>query len=96
MSVSALTKEQIEKSLKELNGWSFDSNAIHKKLQFDDFKQAMSFLVLVGFEAESAAHHPEIKNVYNKVEISLSTHDAGNMVTLKDIELAKRIDKLAK
>jgi 4a-hydroxytetrahydrobiopterin dehydratase len=96
MSSSPLTKDEIIKAMHDLQGWQVAGDSIQKSLTFNDFKQAMSFMVSAGFEAEALAHHPEWKNVYNRVEITLSTHDAGNKVTQKDIDLAKRIDKLVK
>lgn len=91
-----LSSDQIDKELEKLNGWSFSNDKIHKELTFSDFREAMGFMVRAGFEAEEQAHHPEWKNVYNTVSISLSTHDAGDKVTKKDIELASAIDKIYK
>jgi 4a-hydroxytetrahydrobiopterin dehydratase len=90
LSISELTK-----LLDDLNGWSHQNDSIKKTFEFKNFKQAFAFMVKVAFEAEELAHHPDWSNVYKTVHISLSTHDAGNKVTLKDIELAKRIDELA-
>jgi 4a-hydroxytetrahydrobiopterin dehydratase len=91
--MKALTAEEIQSKLKELDGWSFSGDKIHKDFLFDNFKEALAFMVKVGFEAEAQAHHPEWFNVYNKVSISLSTHDAGGKVTEKDFKLAKAVDK---
>jgi 4a-hydroxytetrahydrobiopterin dehydratase len=91
-----IKRDEIDSELKQLSGWSFEDDKIHCELKFKDFKQALSFMVRVGFEAEAQEHHPEWFNVYNKVNISLSTHDAGNKVTSKDIKLAKAIDKIYK
>lgn len=96
MSVEPLNETQIKESINQLEGWEFENDSISKSFTFSDFRQAMSFLVSVGFEAEDQMHHPEIKNVYNRVELTLSTHDAGNKVTEKDIQLAQRIDNIAK
>ncbi|MCC5942674.1 MAG: 4a-hydroxytetrahydrobiopterin dehydratase [Balneolaceae bacterium] len=93
--MNALSSENIEKELANLTGWTFSDDKISKKYEFENFKDALSFMVRVGFEAEQQAHHPEWFNVYNKVEISLSTHDAGGKVTEKDIRLAKAIEKVA-
>ncbi len=93
--MKALSSEVIEKEIEELSGWSFGNDKISKKFEFDNFKDALSFMVRVGFEAEKQAHHPEWFNVYNRVEISLSTHDAGGKVTEKDILLAKAIEQIA-
>ncbi len=93
--MKALSSEVIEKEIEKLSGWSFGNDKISKKFEFDNFKDALSFMVRVGFEAEKQAHHPEWFNVYNRVEISLSTHDAGGKVTEKDILLAKAIEQIA-
>jgi 4a-hydroxytetrahydrobiopterin dehydratase len=79
-----------------LKGWAEVSgrDAIHKKFQFADFNQAWGFMTRVALAAEKADHHPEWSNVYNRVEIVLSTHDAGGL-SGKDIELAKFVDTIA-
>lgn len=92
---SSLTAADIEIALKELPGWSLDNNSIIKTYTFGSFREAMSFLMRVAFEAEDMNHHPEIFNVYNKVKISLSTHDAGDLVTEKDLKLAAKIEKFS-
>jgi 4a-hydroxytetrahydrobiopterin dehydratase len=89
-----LSKQQIEKELEQLDGWSFEDDTITKEFSFPDFKEAMSFMVRVGFEAEALVHHPDWSNVYNSVSIRLSTHDAGDKVTGKDIKLAKAIEDI--
>ncbi|MES2239649.1 MAG: 4a-hydroxytetrahydrobiopterin dehydratase [Bacteroidota bacterium] len=80
-------------SLSELNNWTFSNDGIEKKFVFKNFNQALAFIVQVGLLSESRNHHPELYNVYNKVNIRLSTHDA-NGVTDKDFDLAKAIEKL--
>ena len=84
------------KALAELQGWSLDSgrDAITKTFRFKDFNAAFAFMTRVALMAEKMDHHPEWSNVYNKVEIKLSTHSAGNVVTEKDRKLAKAIDGL--
>lgn len=89
-----LSKEKIEQELENLDGWSFEDDTITKDFSFPDFKEAMSFMVRVGFEAEALVHHPDWSNVYNSVSITLSTHDAGDKVTEKDIKLAKAIEEI--
>ena len=79
--------------LKDLKHWQFDDNAIVKNFKFKNFSESLGFIVQLGILAEIANHHPEIFNVYNKVQIKLSTHDAGG-VTDKDFDLAKSIDSL--
>lgn len=78
-----------------LPGWESSGDMISKTFSFGSFREAISFIVRVGFEAESMDHHPEINNVYSRVKISLSTHDAGNKVTEMDLELARRINQLS-
>lgn len=91
-----LTSEEIESKLKKLDNWEFEDDQIKKDFSFDNFKEALAFMVKVGFEAEDLGHHPNWSNVYNSVSIQLNTHDADNKVTGKDIKLAKAIDKTYK
>jgi 4a-hydroxytetrahydrobiopterin dehydratase len=74
--------------------WIEQNNTLYKKFTFNNFSEAFAFMTRVAIEAEKMNHHPLWKNVYNKVEIWLSTHDAGDVVTDKDRELAERIDGL--
>lgn len=76
--------------------WQEKDNQLKASFQFQDFKQAFAFMTEVAFHAEAQAHHPAWHNVYNKVEIALSTHDAGDIVTEKDHKLAKTIDEVYK
>ncbi|PRZ25187.1 4a-hydroxytetrahydrobiopterin dehydratase [Flavobacterium granuli] len=79
--------------LKDLVDWKFNNNGIEKKFVFKNFNQALGFIVQVGVLAEKHNHHPELFNVYNRVDIRLSTHDA-NGLTDRDFDLAKAIEKL--
>ena len=72
--------------------WKEENNCLYKKFQFSDFINAFSFMTRVAILAEKADHHPTWKNTWNTLEIWLSTHDAGNIVTSKDRDLAKVID----
>ncbi|MFO7848051.1 MAG: 4a-hydroxytetrahydrobiopterin dehydratase [Balneolaceae bacterium] len=94
--MNPLNEKQLNNELSSLDGWEFKENKIHRNFEFDDFKTALTFIVRVGFDAEGLGHHPELFNVYNSVSISLSTHDAGDKVTEKDINLAKAIDAIYK
>lgn len=86
--------EQTAKPLLEnLKNWHFNANGIEKKFLFKNFTQALGFIVKVGVLAEKMNHHPELFNVYNKVNIRLSTHDA-NGLTDKDFKLATEIEEL--
>ncbi|GAB4474236.1 MAG: 4a-hydroxytetrahydrobiopterin dehydratase [Thermoflexibacter sp.] len=74
--------------------WQEENNQLIKTFTFKDFIEAFGFMTKVAFIAEKMNHHPEWTNIYNRVQIRLSTHDAGNVVTDKDRTLAKEIDKL--
>ncbi|GIW58815.1 MAG: hypothetical protein KatS3mg086_100 [Candidatus Dojkabacteria bacterium] len=73
--------------------WQEKDNKLVKEFKFDDFKDAFAFLVQVAIVSEKINHHPEIYNVYNKVILTLTTHDQ-NRLTSKDFELAQAIDEL--
>lgn len=75
--------------------WKEENDQLIRKFEFRDFSEAFAFMTRVAIEAEKLNHHPYWINVYNKVEIRLSTHDAGNVVTAKDRKLAEKIDALA-
>ena len=75
--------------------WKEQDNTLYRKLTFKDFSEAFAFMTRVALAAEKMDHHPKWTNVYNTVEIWLSTHDAGDTVTDKDRKLAAKIDKIA-
>ncbi|MEQ8578251.1 MAG: 4a-hydroxytetrahydrobiopterin dehydratase [Balneola sp.] len=87
-----LSVQEINSALESLEGWGFDDDKLWKKFEFGNFKEALAFIVRVGVEAELQTHHPRIFNVYNTVTIGLQTHDAGDKVTQKDIDLATAIE----
>ncbi|MEM8878529.1 MAG: 4a-hydroxytetrahydrobiopterin dehydratase [Pseudomonadota bacterium] len=91
-----LTDDERESALAALNGWALvdGRDAISKRFGFPDFNAAFGFMGRVAMVAEKMDHHPEWSNVYNSVEITLSTHDAGGLTTL-DINLAHSIDHIA-
>ena len=74
--------------------WEESNNRLYKKFTFTDFSEAFAFMTRVALAAEKMDHHPEWKNVWNTVELWLSTHDAGDIVTEKDRKLAGKIDAL--
>ena len=74
--------------------WKEENNTLSKKFTFNNFSEAFGFMARVALVAEQMNHHPYWSNVYNVVEVSLCTHDAGNIVTEKDRALAKAIDNL--
>ncbi|WP_423819444.1 4a-hydroxytetrahydrobiopterin dehydratase [Salinimicrobium sp. TIG7-5_MAKvit] len=88
-----LDEKEIKSKLEELEGWEYKDDAIHTSFQFENFKEAFSVMVRIAFEAEAQQHHPQWTNVYNELEISLSTHDAGG-VTHKDFKLARSIEDI--
>lgn len=87
-----LNDDAITAALDQLPGWSFADDKMTKTFKLADFRAALAFIVRIGLEAEAFNHHPELLNVYSTVTISLSTHDAGNKVTQKDVDLAKTIE----
>lgn len=86
-----LSEKEINDNLESLEGWTYSDNAIHTSFEFENFKEAFTLMTRIAFEAEAQNHHPDWSNVYNELEISLSTHDAGG-VTEKDIKMAKTIE----
>lgn len=88
-----LTEEQIKENLQQFPEWKFIENGIEATLQFGDFKDCFAMMTRIAFECEAQNHHPNWYNVYNKLSIRLSTHDAGG-VTEKDFKLAKTIETL--
>ncbi len=92
---TALTESAIQDALANLPGWAFADDTIHKTYRFASFTKAIGFITEMAFACEKANHHPDLSNVYGKVTIRLNTHDAGNKVTQKDLDLALEIEKLA-
>ena len=89
--MSKLSEEDIEKKLLRFPDWEYHENAIHAEFEFDNFRDCFSAMSRIAFECEALNHHPEWRNVYNILTISLSTHDAGG-VTDKDFKLAAAIE----
>lgn len=94
MKTPPLSHAEIEHALTHLPGWVLEGDALVKTLKFGNFREALAFMLKAGFEADAMDHHPEWTNVYNKVVVRLTTHDAGGKVTAKDVELAKRMEAL--
>lgn len=93
--IEKLTKDQLKEYLNEFKEWELKENKLYRKLNFPDFQTAFAFMTHIALQAESQNHHPEWFNVYNRVEIWLTTHDADG-ISEKDIQLAKTIDQYAK
>lgn len=95
--IDRLTDPQIEDALDALSGWKHlkPKSALHKSFKLKDFKTAWSFMDKIAQIAENMDHHPEWSNIYNRVEITLTTHDAKG-ITKKDTDMAIKIEKTLK
>ena len=89
-----LSQIEIDEELKNLPGWSIVNEKLHKEFQFDSFNQAFGFMTRAAMEIEKMNHHPEWFNVYNKITVDLTTHDAEG-ITKNDVNLAKILNSLA-
>jgi 4a-hydroxytetrahydrobiopterin dehydratase len=88
-----LSQIDIDEQLKDLPGWSIVNEKLHKEFQFESFNQAFGFMTRAAMEIEKINHHPEWFNVYNRITIELTTHDAGG-ITKNDINLARILNSL--
>ncbi|MFM7743056.1 MAG: 4a-hydroxytetrahydrobiopterin dehydratase [Verrucomicrobiota bacterium] len=91
---AVLSSHRIQEALADLPGWTYAHAKLSRTYHFRDFAAALVFINQVGALAESHGHHPEIHNTWNKVALSLTTHDAGNQVTEKDVALARALSSL--
>lgn len=91
--MDTLGPDGIEAALAELDGWQLDGDRIRRELRFDSFRAAIDFIVRVADLAEEVDHHPELTNVYSRVTVELTSHDAGG-VTARDLDLARAIDEV--
>ena len=89
-----LSSDRISDELKNLPGWTVKEEKLHKDFEFNDFNQAFGFMTRAAMEIEKMNHHPEWFNVYNKITIDLTTHDAGG-ITENDVELARILNSLS-
>jgi 4a-hydroxytetrahydrobiopterin dehydratase len=89
-----LATTEIEGALRSLSGWKVESGKLRRNLVFPSFREAFAFMTGVALIAEKMNHHPEWSNVYNRVTIDLTTHDAGGITAL-DLELAGEADRMA-
>jgi|TARA_B110000467_G_scaffold103353_1_gene93756 4a-hydroxytetrahydrobiopterin dehydratase len=88
-----LSESEIDEEIKKISGWSVKDDKLHKEFQFDNFNQAFGFMTRAAMEIEKMNHHPEWFNVYNRITVDLTTHEAGG-VTNNDINLAKILNSL--
>ena len=93
MKRTPLSPDEIDRALAGLPGWSLAGGKLHRELRFPDFVRAFSFMSAVALVAEKRDHHPEWSNVYNRVTIVLTTHDAQGLSS-RDIDLARAIDEI--
>jgi 4a-hydroxytetrahydrobiopterin dehydratase len=89
-----LTPAEITAALPSLAGWSHKDNTLQREFRFADFVAAFGFMAKAALVAERMNHHPDWRNVWNRVNVSLSTHDAGG-ITARDLELARAMSQLA-
>lgn len=94
MPPTLLSTDAINAALGELSGWSVEQGKLHRQFQFNSFVEAFGFMSSVALVAESMGHHPEWFNVYNRVTVDLTTHDAGG-ISDKDVALARKMNELA-
>lgn len=89
--MDTLDPDSIRAALADLDGWTFEDDRIVRELRFDGFRDAIAFINRVADLADEANHHPELTNVYSRVRVELTSHDAGG-VTNRDLALARAID----
>ena len=89
-----LSPEEISEQLKNLPGWQIKNEKLHKDFEFKSFNEAFGFMTRAAMEIEKMNHHPEWFNVYNKISVDLTTHDAGG-ITQNDVKLAGILNSLA-
>ena len=90
-----LTDAQISAGLAQLPGWKLQDGKLHREYKFADFPHAVGFMAIAAPSIEKKNHHPEWANVYNRVTVDLTTHDAGG-ITQKDLDLAALLEGIAK
>ena len=88
-----LSELEIEEELKQLSEWRIKNDKLHKEFKFDNFNQAFGFMTRAAMEIEKMNHHPEWFNVYNRITVELTTHDAGG-ITKNDVNLARILNTL--
>jgi 4a-hydroxytetrahydrobiopterin dehydratase len=94
MTVTKATEAEIQNVIAELESWTIKDDKLHREYRFHNFVQAFGFMSQVALLAERAAHHPEWFNVYNRVVVDLTTHEAQG-ITQKDFDLAREMEEIA-
>lgn len=92
--MAALTQAQLDEALAALPEWELRDDALVREFTFANFREAIGFITRMAFEAEQRNHHPELSNVWNRVTLRFTTHDDGNVVTRKDVDMARACDEL--
>jgi 4a-hydroxytetrahydrobiopterin dehydratase len=94
MTVARATEAEIQETIADLGSWTVVEGKLHREYRFRNFVQAFGFMAQVALLAERADHHPEWFNVYNRVMVDLTTHEAG-AITQKDLDLAREMEEIA-
>ena len=94
MKLAKLNEGEIQTALAQLPGWSVADGKLHRDYRFPDFVHAFGFMATAAIAIEAMNHHPEWFNVYNRVRVDLTTHDAGG-ITRRDVDLAVKLEALA-
>jgi 4a-hydroxytetrahydrobiopterin dehydratase len=94
MAAQTLSGDELSSVLQQLKNWSVEAGKLHREYRFPDFAHAFGFMATAAVLIEKRNHHPEWLNVYNRVTVDLTTHDAGG-ITQKDVELARLLDSIA-
>lgn len=94
MAAEPLSEAAVEAALKELNGWAVEGDALVKTFSLPSYAAGLMFATMIGAMAEGHNHHPELTIGYKKVRVAFTTHDAGNKISQKDVEIARAIDAL--
>jgi len=94
MAIEKLADTEVQQRLETLKGWSLKDDKLYREFRFSDFVEAFGFMSRAALHAEKMNHHPEWFNVYNRVEVWLTTHDAGG-ISAGDFELAAKLDGLS-
>ena len=95
MTIPKATDTEIQEVIAELDSWSVESGKLHREYKFRNFVEAFGFMAQAALLAERANHHPEWFNVYNRVVVDLTTHEAGG-ITQRDFDLAREMERIAR
>jgi 4a-hydroxytetrahydrobiopterin dehydratase len=94
MAATPLSEAAVEAALQALNGWTVEGDALVKTFSLPSYAAGLMFATMIGAMAEGHNHHPELTIGYKKVRVAFTTHDAGNRISQKDVDIARAIDAL--